>query len=106
LSPHENIPKIMTRKLVPQSCKRFSFFSAKKGIGWTHSQQQIVIQKALDCEHNCKCQFGGFVQGYDAKTPCNTVAERAVDGIHLGTTEDDAQGGHELLNLNAKRCYT
>ena len=60
----------------------------------------------LDYECDCKHQFGSFVQGYDAKTPCNTVAERAVDGIHLGATEDDTQGGHESLNLKAKRCHT
>ena len=46
------------------------------------------------------------MQGYDAKTPCNTAAERAVDVICLGATEDNAQGGHELLNSNAKRCCT
>ena len=62
--------------------------------------------KKLDYECNCECQFGSFVQGYDAKTPHNTVAERAVDSIHFGATEDDAQGGHESLSLNAKRCHT
>ena len=46
------------------------------------------------------------MQGYGAKTPHNTAAERAVDSICLGTTEDNAQGGHELSNLNAKRCHT
>ena len=46
------------------------------------------------------------MQGYDTKTPCNTVAERAVDSIHLGATEDNAQGGHESSNSNAKRCCT
>ena len=46
------------------------------------------------------------MQGYDAKTPHNTAAERAVDVICLGATEDNAQGGHESLNLNTKRCHT
>ena len=46
------------------------------------------------------------MQGHDAKTPHNTVAERAVDSVHLSATEDNAQGGHELLSLNAKSCHT
>jgi len=60
----------------------------------------------LEHECDCKHQFGSFVQGYDAKTPCNTASERAVDSICLGATADDAQGGNELLNLNAKRHCT
>ena len=46
------------------------------------------------------------MQGHDAKTPCNTAAERSVDGVCLGATEENAQGGHESLNFNAKRCHT
>ena len=88
------------------ACGKLNFSPAKNGIGCRFSQWQIVSQKALDHEHNCECQFGSFVQDHDAKTPCNTVAERAADSVCLGTTEDDAQGGHESSNLNTKRCHT
>ena len=86
-------------------CKKLNLFPAKKGVSRTHSPSMIADQKALDHECNCKCQFGSFVQGYDAKTPHNTAANRAVDSIYLGATEDNTQGGHESLNLNIKRCY-
>ena len=86
--------------------QEIELFSAKNGVSGTHGPCQIACQKVLDCKHDCECQFGSFVQGCDAKTPHATAAERAVDGINLGTTEDNAQGGHESLNLNAKRCYT
>ena len=81
-------------------------FPAKNGISHRFSPRQTIDQEALDYESNCKCQFGSFVQGYDAKTPCNTAAERAIDSIYLGATEDNTQGGHESLNLNTKRCCT
>ena len=83
-----------------------NFFQAKNEISRRFSPQQITNQKVLDCECDCECQFGGFVQGHDAKTPCNTTAERAVDGICLGATKHNTQGGHESSKLNAKRCHT
>ena len=70
--------------------QEINFFLAKNGTSRRFSPWQIVNQNVLDHECNCKHQFGSFVQGHDAKTPHNTVAERAVDSIHLGTTEDNA----------------
>ena len=82
-----------------QSCKRLKFLQAKNGVSWTHSPQQIANQKALDCECNCKHKFGSFVQGYDAKTPHNTVAERAVDSVCLGATDDNREAMNHCIQM-------
>jgi len=67
---------------------------------------KLLIKKHWIVSTIASVNLAFFLQGHAAKMPCNAAAKREIDGICLGTVEDNTLGGHESLNLNTKRCHT
>ena len=103
--PYKKMPKIMTRYLAMVVTQQLNLFPVKGGISEYYSPHVILGGAPLDYKKHCQIAFGASVQACNQNDPTNTNAPRMIDAIYLRPLQN-AQGGHELMDLNSGRYIT
>ena len=62
-------------------------------------------KRPLNYKTDLQIAIGQYCQAYDHKIPHNDLRTRMLDTIYLRPL-DNAQGGHELMDLNTKQAIT
>ena len=103
--PYAIVPIIMIKYMAMLCTKQLNYFPQRGGVSKYFSPHMIMSQRDLDYERDLKVPFGAYVQACHEPNPTNTNAPRAIDAIYLMPL-DNAQGGHEDMDLNSGRVVT
>ena len=96
--PYGRWPKIMIIRCASEVMKWLNTFPPKGGISAYYSPRAIILNKGVDYKIHCQHQFGAYVQAHTDNPKTNTMHERAIDSVYMGTLDTD-QGGYRCLNL-------
>ena len=100
--PFKKMPKVMVKILAMECAKKLNFFPPKGGISPYYSPRMILHQQTLDYNKHCSIPFGSYVQAHTEPNIKNTQHPRTLDCIYMRYV-DNAQGGHNLLDLRTGR---
>ena len=96
----------MIEALAKRVVKWSNMFPPKEGVSHHWSPQAIVTGHPLDCNVNCICPFGSFVQALNEPNPANALAPHTLDAIHLDANDDSMAGGHKAMHLASGKEIT
>ena len=103
--PFNRLPAYAVKVMTMESARKLNFFPAKGGISPYYSPRMIMHHVNLDYNKHCAIPFGTYVQAVDDPDPKNTQAPRTLDCLYM-RSNDNYQGGHELLDLRTGRAIT
>ncbi len=96
------MPVLMFRELGKFVTRWLNSFPPKGGVSQTYSPRAVVTGRAIDYKKHCLIPFGSYVEATMENTPTNSMLERTISGIYLGS-RDVHQGGHNVMNLSTGR---
>ena len=99
------MPRVMTEALMMRTKQRLNMLPAKHGVSSCCIPGAMMGEPQSECSKDCKGSFGEHAQACQHNEPTNMITKHSVNSICL-CANDDAQGGHVVMNLNAGKTST
>lgn len=98
--PFDILPNIIIKMMVINAVMLMNAHINKQGVSQIYSPREIVLRRNLDFATHCTGVFGEYVLAYDDNTITNTMQERAISGIYVGSA-GNMQGSVKVLSLSS-----
>lgn len=76
-----------------------NLFPKAGGLSSNSSPKELFTGRKLDYSIECKLAFGDYVQVHEENSPSNTMKERTIGAIALGSS-GNLQGSYDFLSLS------
>ena len=98
--PFDVLPNIIIKMMVINAVMLMNAHINKQGVSQIYSPREIVLRRNLDFGTHCTGVFGEYVLAYDDNNITNTMQERAISGIYVGSA-GNMQGSVKVLSLSS-----
>ena len=98
--PFDILPNIIIKMMVINAVMLMNAHINKQGVSQIYSPREMVLRRNLDFATHCTGVFGEYVLAYDDNTITNTMQERAISGIYVGSA-GNMQGSVKVLSLSS-----